>query len=80
MNSSKLSLSTDDSLLIEEKVKQANGDVYYRTYCKGQLLGEGGFAKCYEFTSMESGKVSAAKIISKSILKKKRVRQKVINT
>lgn len=79
MNSSKLSFSTDDSLLVEEKVKQTNGGVYYRRYCKGRLLGEGGFARCYEFTCMDSGKVSAAKIVSKGILKKKRVKQKLMS-
>lgn len=42
-----------------------NGDVNIKEYMKGKMLGKGGFAKCYEFTSQETKKVLAAKIIPK---------------
>jgi len=48
------------------------------------LLGKGGFAKCYEVTTLDtknsSGKqkVLAAKIIQKSSLKRNRAKQKVV--
>jgi len=41
------------------------------------VLGKGGFAKCYEVTSIESKKILAAKIIAKSTLKKGRTKAKV---
>ena len=41
---------------------------------KGKLLGKGGFAKCYEFTNLETKKVQAAKIIPKNTLTKNRAR------
>ena len=34
-------------------------------------MGEGGFAKCYEFSNLDSKRVQAAKIIPKSRLEKK---------
>jgi polo-like kinase 1 len=40
--------------IIEEKIAKINGD-QVRKYVKGRLLGKGGFAKCYEFTSQETG-------------------------
>jgi len=39
---------------------------------------QGGFAKCYEFTNLESKKVGAAKVIPKISLTKSRAKQKVI--
>ena len=44
---------------------------------KGKLLGKGGFAKCYEVTSIDTKKTQAAKIIPKNSLTKNRARQKV---
>ena len=38
------------------------------------MLGKGGFAKCFEFTNLETKKVSAAKIVTKSSLTKNRTR------
>lgn len=45
---------------------------------KGRLLGKGGFARCYEFTNIETKAICAAKIISKSSLLKHRAKQKVL--
>ncbi len=38
---------------------------------------QGGFAKCYEFTSLETKKLSAAKVVPKASLSKSRAKQKV---
>lgn len=38
---------------------------------------KGGFAKCYEFTSLDTKKISAAKIVPKASLTKSRAKQKV---
>lgn len=53
------------------------GDKISRTYIKGKCIGKGGFAKCYEFTNLESGRLMAAKIIPKENIKKKRQKQKL---
>ena len=46
---------------------------------KGKLLGKGGFAKCYEFTNLETKKLSACKLVPKNTLTKNRNRQKLIS-
>lgn len=63
--------------MIQEKHTKPNGEIIERVYYKGKMIGEGGFAQCFEFTDMEIHKVFAAKIISKAVLKNKLVRQKV---
>jgi len=63
--------------MIQEKHTKSNGQVVEHIYYKGKMIGEGGFAQCYEFTDMEVHKVFAAKIINKEILKDKQVKQKV---
>lgn len=40
------------------------------TYQKGNFLGKGGFAKCYEFKNMTTGKTFAGKVVSKNMLVK----------
>jgi polo-like kinase 1 len=70
------SLGKSDTM-IQEKFKKPSGEVIERVYYKGRMIGEGGFAQCYEFTNMEIHKVYAAKIISKAVLKNKQVREKV---
>jgi len=45
-----------------------------RRYIKGKFLGKGGFAKCYEFTSQETGAITAAKVILKASLTKSRAK------
>jgi polo-like kinase 1 len=46
--------------------------VILKKYHRGKLLGSGGFAKCYEVTSLETKTSLAAKIIPKSTLTKSR--------
>ena len=64
-------------VIIEEKISTVNGTTQIRKYSKGRMLGKGGFAKCYEFTNLETKKVWAAKLITKSSLTKSRAKQKV---
>jgi len=42
-------------------------------------LGKGGFAKCYEFTKLDTKRISAAKVITKSSLAKSRAKQKLMS-
>jgi polo-like kinase 1 len=65
--------------IIEEKVVKFNGDICRKQYLKGKFLGKGGFAKCFEFTNLETKRVSAAKIIAKSSLTKSRAKQKLMS-
>ena len=58
----------DQEEIIKEKIKDKNGRTSYVQYKKGKFLGKGGFAKCYEVTNIDTGKVSACKIISKESL------------
>jgi hypothetical protein len=46
-------------------------------YIKGNFLGKGGFARCYELISEETKEVFAVKIIQKSSLIKQRSKLKV---
>ena len=50
-----------------------------KKYVKGKFLGKGGFAKCYDFTSLETRKLMAAKIIPKASLTKSRAKQKLMS-
>jgi len=68
-------LANDNApIIVEEKVVRFNGDICIKKYTRGKLLGKGGFAKCYEFTSNETKKLSAAKIIDKTTLTKSRAK------
>ena len=58
--------NSDQNIIIEEKVTNALGESSVRKYSKGKFLGKGGFAKCYEFTDIDTKKVLAAKIVAKS--------------
>jgi polo-like kinase 1 len=69
----------DGLTIVEEKVVKVTGDIQIRKYTKGRLLGKGGFARCYEFTSLESKKIYAAKVVTKSSLVKSRAKQKLIS-
>ena len=69
----------DDMAIIEERIVNPIGGVVVKKYAKGKFLGKGGFAKCYEFTSLEKNRVLAAKIIPKASLKKTRHRQKLLS-
>jgi len=66
-------------VIVEEKIVKFNGEVSIKKYIRGKFLGKGGFAKCYEFTSMETKRVSAAKIIDKTTLTKSRAKQKLMS-
>jgi len=72
-------LNLDDDLdnknIVEEVISKAENKT--RRYLKGRLLGKGGFARCYEFTNIETKAICAAKIISKASLMKHRAKQKV---
>lgn len=65
--------------VVEERVVKVNGEVSLRRYSKGKFLGKGGFARCYEFVSITSRKVTAAKIVAKASLTKTRAKQKLMS-
>ena len=69
----------DDMAIIEERISNPMGGTVIKKYAKGKFLGKGGFAKCYEFTSLEKNRTLAAKIIPKASLKKTRHRQKLLS-
>ncbi|KRW99450.1 Protein kinase-like domain [Pseudocohnilembus persalinus] len=69
----------DEVITIEEKVSTVNGTIQIKKYQRGKQLGKGGFAKCYEVTSLETKRVQAAKIIPKATLTKTRARSKLIS-
>ncbi|CAL1614778.1 unnamed protein product [Knipowitschia caucasica] len=48
-----------------------------KCYCRGKVLGKGGFAKCYELTDLSTSKVYAAKIIPHSRVSKPHQREKI---
>uniref|UniRef100_A0AAY4DHG1 Serine/threonine-protein kinase PLK n=1 Tax=Denticeps clupeoides TaxID=299321 RepID=A0AAY4DHG1_9TELE len=48
-----------------------------KCYCRGKVLGKGGFAKCYEMTDLSTSKVYAAKIIPHSRVSKPHQREKI---
>lgn len=48
-----------------------------KCYCRGKVLGKGGFAKCYEMTDLTNNKVYAAKIIPHSRVAKPHQREKI---
>ncbi|XP_039591165.1 serine/threonine-protein kinase PLK3 [Polypterus senegalus] len=50
-----------------------------RCYCKGKLLGKGGFARCYEMTDLANNKVYAVKVIPQSRVAKPHQREKITN-
>ena len=61
-------------IIVEEKIVKFNGDICIKKYLRGKFLGKGGFAKCYEFTNLETKRVSAAKVIAKTSLTKSRAK------
>ena len=69
----------DIQTIVEEKIVKVTGDVQIRKYTKGRFLGKGGFAKCYEFVCMDTKKIYAAKVVTKSSLVKSRAKQKLIS-
>ena len=72
-------INTENQTIVEEKIVKVTGDIQIRKYIKGRLLGKGGFAKCYEFTCIDTKRISAAKVVVKSSLVKSRAKQKLIS-
>ena len=68
----------DQPAIIEEKIVRVNGEIAIRQYSKGRFLGKGGFARCYEFCSTETRKLTASKIVPKASLTKSRAKQKLM--
>lgn len=50
-----------------------------RSYCKGRLLGKGGFARCYEMTDVMTNRTYAVKVIPHSRVAKPHQREKILN-
>jgi polo-like kinase 1 len=71
--------NSDVQTIVEEKIVKVTGDVQIRKYNKGRLLGKGGFAKCFEFTCLDTKKISASKLVTKASLVKSRAKQKLIS-
>ena len=72
-------IETQEGQIVEEKIVKTNGDIAVKKYSKGRFLGKGGFARVYEFLTLESKQIYAGKIISKSSLSKARARQKLMS-
>ena len=66
-------------MIVEEKVVKFNGDIQVKKYLKGKFLGKGGFARCYEFTNLDTKRVSASKVVAKSSLTKTRAKKKLMS-
>uniref|UniRef100_A0A8C0JFI9 Serine/threonine-protein kinase PLK n=1 Tax=Chelonoidis abingdonii TaxID=106734 RepID=A0A8C0JFI9_CHEAB len=62
-----------------ESTRMIADPVKGRLYCKGRLLGKGGFARCYEMTDVNSNKTYAVKVIPHSRVAKPHQREKIIN-
>ena len=60
--------------IVEERDRTGHCIKRYRC---GVLLGRGGFAKCYEFTDLESGVCYAGKVIEKATLIKTKTMSKL---
>ena len=63
--------------IIEEKCKDHEGRYSINKFARGQLLGKGGFAKCFIGVLASTKKTYALKIVAKSTLSKTRAKQKV---
>lgn len=72
-------IENQEGQIIEEKIIKANGDIALKKYSKGRFLGKGGFARVYEFLTIEFKQIYAGKIICKSSLTKARARQKLMS-
>jgi polo-like kinase 1 len=68
----------DTDQIVVEKIVNDKGEVIKtKRFLKGKLLGKGGFAKCYEFTCLDTNETYACKVVVKSSLTKSK-RQKLI--
>ena len=69
---------TDDNIIVEKIPKNVD-EFQIKRYKKLRLLGEGGFAHCYELFDEETHRSIAGKIIPKKNLIKSRAKQKLIS-
>uniref|UniRef100_A0A667X9J5 Serine/threonine-protein kinase PLK n=1 Tax=Myripristis murdjan TaxID=586833 RepID=A0A667X9J5_9TELE len=67
----------DDRGVPSEMARIITDPVTGKCYCRGKVLGKGGFAKCYEMTDLSTSKVYAAKIIPHTRVSKPHQREKV---
>uniref|UniRef100_A0A4W4DMU3 Serine/threonine-protein kinase PLK n=1 Tax=Electrophorus electricus TaxID=8005 RepID=A0A4W4DMU3_ELEEL len=67
----------DSSHAAQEMSRIISDSTTGKCYCRGKVLGKGGFAKCYEFTDLGSGKVYAVKIIPHTRVSKPHQREKI---
>jgi len=65
--------------IVEGEIETENGTVVTKKYIKGNFLGRGGFAKCYEFKDFDTGQVFAAKIIDKTSINNMKRKDKFVN-
>jgi len=62
---------------VEHTKKDSKGNLITKRYQRGDLLGKGGFAKCYQVTDVDSREQLACKVIAKASLTKARHKQKL---
>ncbi|XP_076842695.1 serine/threonine-protein kinase PLK2 [Brachyhypopomus gauderio] len=67
----------DNSHTTQEMSRIISDSTTGKCYCRGKVLGKGGFAKCYEFTDLGSGKMYAVKIIPHTRVSKPHQREKI---
>lgn len=70
-------ITATNTTIVVEEITDSTGVVITKKYRKGNFLGKGGFAKCYELTDLEDNTLYAAKIITKASLVKPRAKQKL---
>ena len=71
-------LSSRTKGIVQEVVERGGVKKLVSQYKQGDVLGEGGFAKCYEFTDCQSGQTLAAKVIPKTSLVKEKTKEKLL--
>eukprot|EP00756_Hemistasia_phaeocysticola_P017739 Hpha_TRINITY_DN15552_c1_g6::TRINITY_DN15552_c1_g6_i1::g.106390::m.106390/K06631/PLK1; polo-like kinase 1 len=71
------SAQTPRDRLITVEDRDPRTGVLRNSYTQGELLGKGGFAKCYLATHCTTGEVSALKVIDKKSLTKPKTQQKL---
>uniref|UniRef100_A0A673BP61 polo kinase n=1 Tax=Sphaeramia orbicularis TaxID=375764 RepID=A0A673BP61_9TELE len=67
----------DERSAPSEMARIISDPVTGKCYCRGKVLGKGGFAKCYEMTDLSTSKVYAAKIIPHARVSKPHQREKI---
>ncbi|XP_035245677.1 serine/threonine-protein kinase PLK2-like [Anguilla anguilla] len=69
--------SEESGLVPPEMSRIVTDSTTGKCYCRGKVLGKGGFAKCYEFTDLTTNKLYAAKIIPHTRVSKPHQREKI---